>query len=155
MIPENLKSDNIKGGALPLYPLKKTYCNRVILIGDAAGVINPLTGEGIYYAMSSGEIAAEVVTEAIEAEDTSETFLSKYQTNWRKDFGKDLDILSSSLNVKRGQSTEKYFKIASKDKKLTELLIRIMTGQISIKENKYKMARRLIYASVKSPFSRD
>lgn len=155
MIPDNLKTDNIKGGALPLYPLKKTYCNRAILVGDAAGVINPLTGEGIYYAMSSGEIAADVIAEAIKAEDASENFLSKYQTNWRKDFGEDLDILSSSLNVKQGQSTEKYFKIASKDRKLTELLIRIMTGQISIKENKYKVARRLVYASIKSPFSKN
>jgi len=155
MIPENLKTDKIKGGALPLYPLEKTYCNRTILVGDAAGVINPLTGEGIYYAMSSGKIAADVVTKALEIEDTSEKFLSNYQKKWRKDFGEDLDLLSSSMNVKRNQDTERYFKIASKDRKLTELLIRILTGQISIKENKYKVAKRLLYATMKSPFYRD
>jgi len=155
MIPGSLKTDGIKGGALPIYPLKKTYSNRLVLVGDAAGVINPLTGEGIYYAMSSGEIAANVVSEAIESEDTSENFLSRYQDDWKKDFGEDLDLLSSSLNVKRNKSTEKYFKIASKDKKLTELLIRILTGQISIKENKYKIVKRLIYGSIKSSFSKD
>jgi len=155
MIPENLKTDKIKGGALPLYPLEKTYCNRTILIGDAAGVINPLTGEGIYYAMSSGEIAADIVTKALEIEDTSEKFLSNYQKKWKKDFGEDLDLLSSSMNVKRNQDTEKYFRIASKDRKLTELLIRILIGQTSIKENKYKVARRLLYATMKSPFYRD
>ena len=155
MIPRSLKTDGIKGGALPIYPLKKTYSNRLVLVGDASGVINPLTGEGIYYAMSSGEIAANVVSEAIESEDTSENFLSRYQDDWKKDFGEDLDLLSSSLNVKRNKSTEKYFKIASKDKKLTELLIRILTGQISIKENKYKIVKRLIYGSIKSSFSKD
>lgn len=153
LIPPNLKIDKVKGGALPVYPIKKTFSNRAILIGDAAGVINPITGEGIYYAMSSGEIAANVVSKALETEDLSDTFLSNYQTNWKKDFGEDLDMLSESLEVKRKGSTENYFKIASKDKKLTELLIRIMTGQISIKKNKWKIARRLVLGSIKSPFS--
>ncbi|MGW4410772.1 NAD(P)/FAD-dependent oxidoreductase [Nonomuraea sp. NPDC004702] len=38
---------------------------RVLLAGDAAGLINPLTGEGIYYALLSGRLAAEAVVEAV------------------------------------------------------------------------------------------
>ncbi len=155
MVPIDLETDGVKGGALPIYPLDKTYSNRVILIGDAAGVINPLTGEGIYYAMSSGEIGANVISKALESENTSEAFISKYQTYWKKDFGKDLDLLISSFKVKQKQSTEKYFKMASKDKKLTELLIRSITGQISIKDNKWKIAKRIILGSIKPYLIRD
>jgi len=44
--------------------------------------------------------------------------------------------LSKFLKEKHINSTEEYFKIAIKNKKLTELLIKIFTGQISLKENK-------------------
>jgi len=155
LVPKYLKSDNIKGGALPTYPLEKTYGNRVILIGDAAGVINPITGEGIYYAMSSGEIGASVVSNALECDNTSESFLAGYQHNWRKDFGEDLDLLIKFLKVEKKPSAEEFFKNASKDKKLNDLLIKIMTGQISVKDNKWKVARRIVLNSIKSRFSKD
>jgi geranylgeranyl reductase family protein len=155
MVPKNLNSDNIKGGALPIYPLNKTYGNRVILIGDAAGVINPLTAEGIYYAMSSAEIGAKVILNALDSQDTSEAFLENYQTKWKKDFGDDIDLLIKALKVKKRPSTENFFKNASSDKKLNDLFIKILTGQISIKENKWKIARRIILTTLKSRFTRN
>ena len=56
----------MQGGVLPLHPLEKTYADRVILCGDAAGLMNPLTGDGIHYAMSSGMFAAKVCAKAVE-----------------------------------------------------------------------------------------
>ncbi|MHC1591536.1 MAG: geranylgeranyl reductase family protein, partial [Candidatus Helarchaeales archaeon] len=53
----------IQGATVPLNkPLEKTQANRVLLVGDAAGFVNPLSGEGIYYAMSSAELAANVIS---------------------------------------------------------------------------------------------
>ena len=77
-IPKNLTSRQIKGGLLPFQPIQKTYSNHVLLSGDAAGFINPLTGEGIYYALSSGEIAADISSKAINNNETSEILLYKY-----------------------------------------------------------------------------
>ena len=37
----------------------------MLLVGDAAGAVNPFNGEGIAYAMESGEIAAELIHEAL------------------------------------------------------------------------------------------
>jgi geranylgeranyl reductase family protein len=42
------------------------YRGRVLLAGDAASLVNPLTGEGIYYALASGRLAAEAVLAAPE-----------------------------------------------------------------------------------------
>jgi geranylgeranyl reductase family protein len=39
---------------------------RIALVGDAAGLVNPMTGEGIYYAVATGEIAGRVAAEALQ-----------------------------------------------------------------------------------------
>lgn len=53
-----------EGAPLPLRPLKRWDNGRnVVLVGDAAGAVAPSSGEGIYYAMSSGRFAAEAVAE--------------------------------------------------------------------------------------------
>lgn len=56
-----------EGAPLPLKPLKRWDNGRdVVLIGDAAGAVAPSSGEGIYYAMCSGRLAAEAVQEFVE-----------------------------------------------------------------------------------------
>lgn len=53
-----------EGAPIPLKPLKRWDNGRDVLVaGDAAGVVAPASGEGIYYAMCSGRIAAEAVDE--------------------------------------------------------------------------------------------
>ena len=51
-----------EGAPLPLWPLKRWHNGRdTLLIGDAAGAVAPSSGEGIFYAMLSGRLAAETV----------------------------------------------------------------------------------------------
>ena len=52
--------------------------DRVLLVGDAAGLINPLNGEGIQYALSSGRWAAETLHEALALNDLSRAALAPY-----------------------------------------------------------------------------
>jgi geranylgeranyl reductase len=53
-----------EGAPIPLKPLKKWDNGRdVLLAGDAAGVVAPASGEGIYYAMLGGRLAAEAAEE--------------------------------------------------------------------------------------------
>ncbi len=55
-----------EGAPIPLEPLKKwDNGNDVVLAGDAAGVVAPSSGEGIYYAMMGGRVAAEAVKAAL------------------------------------------------------------------------------------------
>ncbi len=72
-----------EGAPLPLKPLKRWDNGRdVVLVGDAAGAVAPSSGEGIYYAMTSGRSAANAVCEFLE------TGESKALANVRKDFMK-------------------------------------------------------------------
>jgi geranylgeranyl reductase family protein len=152
LIPQHLKETPVKGGALLTHPLEKTFTDRFLLVGDAAGFINPLSGEGIYYAMSSGQIAAEVIAEALEKNQTRQEFLSQYQTRWQNDFGKDIDLILKV--VKRGsmEYAETVFKIASKDPVLTDLMMGVITGQFSVQQYKWKIVKRFFYSSLKNRF---
>ena len=47
----------------PAWSLRPAISSRVLLVGDAAGFVDPLTGEGIYYALRSGLIAAQAIAE--------------------------------------------------------------------------------------------
>ena len=59
-----------EGAPLPLKPLRRWDNGRdVILAGDAAGVVAPASGEGIYYAMLGGRLAAEAVAECLRTGD--------------------------------------------------------------------------------------
>jgi geranylgeranyl reductase len=57
-----------EGAPIPMKPLPKWDNGRdVLLVGDAAGVVAPASGEGIYYAMASARMAAEAVTQFLES----------------------------------------------------------------------------------------
>jgi menaquinone-9 beta-reductase len=56
----------VRGAALPMgFNRKPHYANGMLLVGDAGGMVNPFNGEGIAYALESGEMAAEVITQAL------------------------------------------------------------------------------------------
>ncbi|EKQ55344.1 MAG: geranylgeranyl reductase family protein [Methanobacterium sp. Maddingley MBC34] len=78
-------------GGVPVYgPVKRTYTNGLMVVGDAAGQVEPFTGGGIHVTAHCARIAGEVAAEAIEKENTSGNFLKKYETLWQKKVGKDL-----------------------------------------------------------------
>ncbi|NVM27469.1 MAG: NAD(P)/FAD-dependent oxidoreductase [Candidatus Helarchaeota archaeon] len=65
------------------YP-ENTYTDNVMLIGDAGGFPCPLEAEGIYPAMVTGKLAAEVAAKAISDGDTSKPTLQAYEEGWKK-----------------------------------------------------------------------
>jgi geranylgeranyl reductase family protein len=63
---EENRTEPIRGAALPMgFNRTPHYTRGLLLAGDAGGMVNPFNGEGIAYAMESGEIAARVVTQAL------------------------------------------------------------------------------------------
>lgn len=66
-------------GAVPVSGPIKSVADGIILVGDAARQTDPLTGGGILNAMEAGKIAGEVVAEAFERKDFSESSLREYE----------------------------------------------------------------------------
>jgi geranylgeranyl reductase family protein len=84
---------------IPLRPLRRTYRDRVLVIGDAAGQVKPTTGGGIYYALLASEIAAEVISEALTDNDLSAARLGVYQQRWRLLLSRELEVGYSARRI--------------------------------------------------------
>lgn len=71
---------------------KKFVMSGMIALGDAAGQPSALLGEGIRWAIRGGRLAGEVAADALRADNVSESFLARYEQQWRKQFGTNLRI---------------------------------------------------------------
>ena len=75
---------------LPLGPVQRTYSNRVLAVGDAAGLAKPTTGGGIYYSLLSGTIAADVLSDRLGSDRLDAESLRDYETRWRTRLGAEM-----------------------------------------------------------------
>ncbi len=87
---------NIGGDPVGGMP-KKLVTDNLMVVGDAAGQVNPLTGGGIISGMTGGMIAGKVAAEAINEGDLSENKLKEYETTCRAEIG---DSINKYLKVK-------------------------------------------------------
>ncbi|GAC1426368.1 MAG: digeranylgeranylglycerophospholipid reductase [Ktedonobacteraceae bacterium] len=72
--------------------LERFSRNGLLLAGDAGGHGSTLVGEGIRFAIYSGQMAGKVAADAVKAGNTSATFLERFDKQWRTRFGRDMDI---------------------------------------------------------------
>lgn len=90
---------SVVAGGVPVQgPLEKSVAQGVLLVGDAARQLDPLTGGGIYNAMHCGVIAGRVLKKAVDKADFSEDMLMEYDRVWRRRIG---CTLVKSLQVRR------------------------------------------------------
>ena len=125
------------GGVPCAKPMEKPVANGIMLVGDAAHQINPMTGGGIVAGMKGGWIAGQVAAEAIKKNDYSEDSLLEYPKRMRKDFGKN---------------HERFYKIKEVTEKLTnEELDSIAEKVLSIPHNKRTLTSVFKAAVFKKP----
>jgi menaquinone-9 beta-reductase len=78
------------GTARSAYPVyfvpHRSVGDRVLLVGDAARVNEPVTGEGIFFAMKSGALAAQAIDESFRCGDLSAARLENYQRRCQSEF---------------------------------------------------------------------
>jgi digeranylgeranylglycerophospholipid reductase len=75
--------EEMAGGVSVSRPVDRSVVDGLMLVGDAARLIDPVTGGGILNGCISGMMAGETAGEALEAEDCSEHFLMRYEKRWR------------------------------------------------------------------------
>ncbi|MEW6203205.1 MAG: geranylgeranyl reductase family protein [bacterium] len=72
------------GHLIPAEPAARTAGERFLLVGDAAGAADPLTGEGIYHAQATAKIAAEFLSEQLKHDKLAASDLSAYEKLWKE-----------------------------------------------------------------------
>jgi geranylgeranyl reductase family protein len=82
----------IRQEAIPLGVLPRTYGERVLVVGEAAGQVKPTTGGGVYFGLLCAELAASTLHQALLADDLSSRRLSRYQREWRAEIAADLRL---------------------------------------------------------------
>ena len=89
---KNARVLEIQGGGVPLAsPLKKQFAENLILVGDAARHVNPITGGGIHTALSAGRIAGKYLANLIkEGKRPTADNLEGYQDKWYEDQGEKM-----------------------------------------------------------------
>lgn len=129
-------------GPVKGYPLRMdfatapTFGERVLLVGEAAGLVNPLTGEGIDYALESGKVAAEYLVKQFEAGDFSRQHLAGYDQALRRRFQRLFVFCSLTRNLfVNPLLIEPMVRAAIRRPDLKMLLINIMFGQQAALEN--------------------
>jgi len=70
---------SIRSWLIPITPLQRTFANRVLAVGDAAGQTKPTTGGGIYYGLIGAKAAAQTVVKAFETGNFSSDILRGYE----------------------------------------------------------------------------
>lgn len=85
----NARILEVQGGGVPLASaLRRMVADNVLLVGDAARQVNPITGGGIHTALRAGRIAGEFLAEVVPADTTFEAdVLRGYQTLWHDKLG--------------------------------------------------------------------
>jgi geranylgeranyl reductase family protein len=85
--------ENVKGYGLPLGSKKRSLSgNRLLLVGDAASLIDPVTGEGIANAIRSGRVAGDHIMRSFVADDFSAAFNRKYDKEIYRRLGAELRL---------------------------------------------------------------
>lgn len=74
---------------LPLGAIDRTYADRTLVIGDAAGLVKPTTGGGIHYSIWSAALGADVAVDALAADRLDAAALASYERQWRDRLGEE------------------------------------------------------------------
>jgi digeranylgeranylglycerophospholipid reductase len=87
--PTGVRTGSTVGGVIVHTTVKRTVADGLLLCGDAAHMINPLSGGGIVNAMKAGRLAASVGADALAAGDTGASRLERYHRDWMSLLGDD------------------------------------------------------------------
>ena len=79
-------------GGIPLKPLARTYSDRLLVVGTAAGQVKPTTGGGIYYGLLCADIAADNLHRALGSDALSAKSLAGYEKEWKGKLGRELKM---------------------------------------------------------------
>ena len=120
LIRDRIKSHKpeIKVDTIPIRPIKKSFMDRILVVGEAAGQVKPTTCGGIYYGLISAKLAAETIEEAFSQGRFDDGVLKKYEQRWRHELGGELEIgyrLRQVFSGIKDKQIDRLFEILNSD----------------------------------------
>ena len=110
---------------------RKSYGNGFLLLGDAAGLIDPFTGEGIGNAMYSARFAVETAVNALEEADFSEQYLSKYDQSLWDAIGNELKISTKLQKIGRYRTLLNFvINKAAENKEVSNIIAGMLANEV-------------------------
>ncbi|MHA2005600.1 MAG: NAD(P)/FAD-dependent oxidoreductase [Candidatus Thorarchaeota archaeon] len=139
-----------KGALLPTGgTISRSFSNRCLLVGDSAGMVNPITGGGIAYAMEAGRLAASVLGKCLSEGAVDETALSAYQRRWMRIFGKEIKSQLLVQKIFTGLFASTLFEIGARDTSLQEMVSEMMSEASQGKNDVTKLLGRFFYVCLR------
>jgi digeranylgeranylglycerophospholipid reductase len=87
---KNAEPVRFLAGAVPVAMPIETVRDNLILVGDAARHVDPITGGGLTHCLEVGKIAGEVIGKAVKTKNFSQDFLMEYETRWKETVGRKI-----------------------------------------------------------------
>jgi digeranylgeranylglycerophospholipid reductase len=98
-------------GTIPLGVMPRTYGNRTLFVGDAAGFAKPTSGGGIYTGVRSARIAARVAIECCARGAFDDRALSAYEKSWKSELGRELALGLQFLRIRQSMAASEVDRI--------------------------------------------
>ena len=122
----------LKGHKIPNGGVKRKITgSRVLLCGDAAGFVDAFSGEGLAYAIRSGQLAAEVIAGVCQNDKTKD--LKKYESLCQAEFGTHLKYSLMFSRIMH-RFPEKTFKIFTSNSKMIDKYLEVVDCTIDYKD---------------------
>ncbi len=142
-----------KGALVPTGgPLARSYVERCILLGDSAGMVSPITGGGIAYAMRAAKFATAVLTEVIEADDFGNGILEEYEKSWRGDFGDKFKDQLLAQKIFTSPFTDLLFEIGRRDETIQEMVSESMAESAEDGIDVKRLILRTMFVCLRASF---
>lgn len=127
--------------------INKNYGDGFMVTGEAAGHVDFVNAEGIYYSMMSGEIAGTTAVDALEVNDFSAGFLKNYKIAIDKEIEKEL---KATFGIRRNMATTDYqteFMVdtARKNREFGDQLCKYMRGEVSPSDFKWYVLKHPLF----------
>jgi geranylgeranyl reductase family protein len=103
---------------IPLGSLKRTYSDRVLVVGEAAGLVKTTTHGGIYYGLISSQLAVDTLREAFRSGNFGSPVMKRYEERWKNTLYKEIRIgckLRRFFSCLRDSQIDRFFRIAMCD----------------------------------------
>jgi geranylgeranyl reductase family protein len=140
-----LEMTNRRAFRVPLGKLnQRITTRRTMLVGDAAGLVSPITGEGMYYAIRSGQIAGQVAYETVK--DKNPLHIRVYEHRLKQEMKTEFSAANfvAGLAYDSEKKIELICDMAEKDQIMQDYMIDLALGSRSISKIRIDITKRMI-----------